>query len=99
MLQKHRQLMGDTGRELITAIYQTLAESADSTFSPSKRQDGRIVKSSVLPPEVHSIRLHTEPIECSMAPGGKGTFLAMRLLYDQTEAAGGLQEKIGRAHV
>jgi type II secretory ATPase GspE/PulE/Tfp pilus assembly ATPase PilB-like protein len=95
MIQKHRQLMGDTGRELITAIYQTLAESTDSTFSPSKRQDGRIVKNSVLPAAVHSIRLHTEPIECSMALGGKGTFLAMRLLYDQTEAIGGLQERLG----
>lgn len=96
MLQNHCQLMGDTGRELITATYQTLAESADSSFSPSKRQDGRIVKRAVLPLNVHSIRLHTEPIECAMAPGGRGTFLAMRLLYDQTEASGRLRERLSK---
>jgi len=94
MLQNHRELMGETGRKVITAMYQTMSNSADTTFIAKERQDGRIVSSDYLPAEVHSIRLHTEPLECSMAENGIGTFLALRLLYDRTTAQGSLKERL-----
>lgn len=94
MLQPVRQLMGDQGRALIRCIYQTMSTSADAQFSPSERQDGRIVSRDFLPADVHSVRLHTEPLECPLAEGGTGTFLAMRLLYDKTNATGRLGERL-----
>lgn len=94
MVQDHRQLMGEVGRKVITAIYQTMSNQTDSTFVPSERQDGRIVNSDYLPADVHSIRIHTEPLECSMAQNGTGTFMALRLLYDRTTAQGNLQERL-----
>ncbi|WP_034624583.1 ATPase, T2SS/T4P/T4SS family, partial [Maridesulfovibrio hydrothermalis] len=94
MVQDYKQLMGETGRKIITAIYQTMSNQTDSTFVPSERQDGRIVNSDYLPAEVHSVRIHTEPLECSMAQNGTGTFMALRLLCDRTTAKGKLPERL-----
>uniref|UniRef100_UPI000557C08E GspE/PulE family protein n=1 Tax=Maridesulfovibrio hydrothermalis TaxID=191026 RepID=UPI000557C08E len=94
MVQDYKQLMGETGRKIITAIYQTMSNQTDSTFVPSERQDGRIVNSDYLPVDVHSVRIHTEPLECSMAQNGTGTFMALRLLYDRTTAEGSLQDRL-----
>lgn len=94
MMQRHKQLMGDTGRSLITCLYQTMSTSAEAQFSPNKRQDGRIISKNFLPSAVHSVRLHTEPLDCPEAAQGTGTFLAMRLLYDNTLATGGLNDRL-----
>lgn len=94
MVQRHRLLMGDEGRALIRCIYQTMSASAEAQYSPGKRQDGRIVSRNYLPPELHSVRLHTEPLDCAISDQGTGTFLAMRLLYDATKATGGLTARL-----
>jgi type II secretory ATPase GspE/PulE/Tfp pilus assembly ATPase PilB-like protein len=94
MVQRHRVLMGDEGRALIRCIYQTMSASAEAQYSPGKRQDGRIISRNYLPPGLHSIRLHTEPLECAISDQGIGTFLAMRLLYDSTHAKGALSSRL-----
>lgn len=94
MLEDYRQIMGETGRSLITAIYQTMCQSAEASFTPSERQDARIVSRDFLPPDVHSVRVHTEPLDCSMAEEGTGSFMALRLLYDRTEAKGSLPDRL-----
>lgn len=89
------QMDPETGRLMISAIYGTLGQSADSpSFTPSERQDGRIVNRDYLPEGVHSVRIHTEPIECAQAENGTGTFMALRLLYDATSAKGSLEERM-----
>lgn len=94
MVQDYKQLKGEKGRKVIVAIYQTMSNQVDSTFIPSERQDGRIVNNDFLPSEVHSIRIHTEPLECAMADNGTGTFMALRLLYDRTTAKGNLVHRL-----
>ncbi len=94
MLQNYKQLMGEIGRKVIVAMYQTMSNSADTTFVAKERQDGRIVSNDFLPADVHSIRIHTEPLDCSMAENGTGTFMALRLLYDRTTAKGNLQDRL-----
>lgn len=89
------QMDSETGRLMISTICGTLGQSSDSpTFTASERQDGRIVKRDYLPEGVHSVRIHTEPIECAHAEGGTGTFMALRLLYDATSAKGSLEERM-----
>jgi type II secretory ATPase GspE/PulE/Tfp pilus assembly ATPase PilB-like protein len=93
MLTDYAQLSPDYGKHVIACIYQKMAQSADATFSPNERQDGRIVKRSYLPPSVHSIRVHSEPIEC-VGESGIGTSMSLRLLYDATSAKGTLNERL-----
>ena len=94
MVQRHKVLMGDEGRALIRCVYQTMSASAEAQYSPGKRQDGRIISRNYLPPGLHSIRLHTEPLECAISDQGSGSFLAMRLLYDSTHATGTLSSRL-----
>ena len=47
---------------------------------------------SVLPPGVHSVRLHAEPIQSDTA--SRGTFLAMRLLTGADGVTGSLGERL-----
>lgn len=61
-------------------------------FSQASRQDARIVSRSVLPPGVHSVRLHAEPIQSDTA--SRGTFLAMRLLTGADGVTGSLGERL-----
>lgn len=94
LLHDYGQLAADEAPKLIRVIYDTLSSAADSTFSAKCRQDGRIVTREYLPPDVHSVRIHTEPLECSQAKDGNGTFMALRLLYDSTQARGTLEERV-----
>lgn len=95
MLRDYAKLPGDRAQALIGSIYNTLSQSANTTtFIPKARQDSRIVGRAFLPPEVHSVRIHLEPLECVQAEGGTGTFMALRLLHDRTEAKGGLGERL-----
>lgn len=94
MVQRHQVVTGEEGRALIRCIYQTMSASAEAQYSPGKRQDGRIISRNYLPPGLHSIRLHTEPLECAISDQGTGTFLAMRLLYDSTHATGTLPARL-----
>ena len=94
MLTDHTQLNSDLGKRLIACIYQKLSQSAAPCFSPTERQDGRIAQRNYLPPNVHSVRVHSEPIECSQSESGVGTSMSLRLLYDATSAHGSLQERM-----
>ncbi|MFW5498424.1 MULTISPECIES: GspE/PulE family protein [unclassified Maridesulfovibrio] len=94
MVQDYKQLMGETGRKIIVAIYQTMSNQADSTFVATESQDARISNREYLPNDVHSIRIHTESLEEAMAQNGSGTEMALRLLYDRTTAKGNLQERL-----
>lgn len=95
LLREDSQMDAETGRQMISTIYGILGQSADSpSFNAIERQDGRIVKRDYLPEGVHSVRIHTEPIECAHAENGTGTFMALRLLYDSTMAKGTLEERL-----
>lgn len=95
MLREDSQMEAETGRQMISTIYGILGQSSDSpAFNAIERQDGRIVKRDHLPEGVHSVRIHTEPIECAHAGNGTGTFMALRLLYDATMAKGSLEERL-----
>ncbi len=95
LLMDYAKLPGDRMKALIESIYNTLSQSANTTtFIPTARQDSRIVNRAYLPPAVHSIRIHSEPLECAQAEGGTGAFMALRLLHDRTDARGGLGERL-----
>lgn len=96
MLTDYTQLDGDFGRLAISCLYGYFSLSADTCFSPSERQDGRIAKRDYLPPLVHSVRVHSEPVECTLAQDGVGTSMSLRLLYDSTSATGTLTERMTR---
>lgn len=92
LVQEHEVLNGEVGRRLVIAIFQNLAQATTaSAFNRVARLDGRIVNKAYLPDKVHSVRLHTEPIE---ATEGTGTFMALRLLYDSTDISGSLQNRL-----
>lgn len=94
MVRYYTQLSGKIGSRVIQSIYQSLGQSGDATFTASKRQDARITDRDFLPPGVHSIRIHTEPIQSTHSADGKGSYLAMRLLFDATKAKGNLEERL-----
>lgn len=92
MMEDSGTLPAKVGEDLIRTIYNTMTQGAASSFSETERQDGRM-KREFLPKEVHSVRVHTEPIQSLMASGDKGTFMALRLLYDITGVTGTLEER------
>jgi type II secretory ATPase GspE/PulE/Tfp pilus assembly ATPase PilB-like protein len=95
MLCEDMSLDAETGRQLIRATYEHVGSSTDGqSFVKTERLDGRIVKRGYLPEAVNSIRMHCEPIECVQADQGTGTFMALRLLYDSTNASGTLEERM-----
>lgn len=94
LIKDHSQFRSEKMHQLITCIYQSLVQGADSTFSPTERQDGRIGDRKFLPPGVHSVRVHTEPLECAEAQGGTGMFMTLRLLYDRTKASGSMEDRV-----
>lgn len=93
MLEEREQLPEGVGHKLLSSMYTTMTEGADSNFSKTERQDATL-KSEFLPADVQSVRLHTEPLQAEMAKDKQGTFMAMRLLYDVTEATGTLEERM-----
>lgn len=93
MLEEREQLPEGVGHKLLSSMYTTMTEGADSNFSKTERQDGTL-KSEYLPADVQSVRLHTEPLQADMAKDKQGTFMAMRLLYDVTDASGTLEERM-----
>ncbi|MDR2076397.1 MAG: Flp pilus assembly complex ATPase component TadA [Desulfovibrio sp.] len=95
MLRSYAQLPGSRVKQLIAVIYGTMAQQASTaSHTPSVRQDARIARREFLPEKVHSVRVHTEPLECSQAEGGVGCLMLLRLLYDRTEAAGDLRSRL-----
>lgn len=89
--EKERLLGGDAAITLIRAIYQSMTSAGSPQFILTERQEGRIVNREFLPPSVHSVRVHTEPLECAT---GQGTLMTLRLLYDRTQADGSLPERL-----
>lgn len=95
MMHEVRTLPGITAGKLIGVIYGTMAQqTTTSSHTPTVRQDGRITRREFLPESVHSIRVHTEPIECAQAEGGVGCKMILRLLYDRTEAKGDMASRL-----
>lgn len=95
LLSEYKQLPADTCNKLITLIFDSFGqETGTANFSPLKRLDGRIVKPEVLPVGVHSIRIHTEPIQSEGRDGGN--FMALRLLFDATKANGTLEQRMSK---
>ena len=93
MMEDEETLPANVGEQLINTIYNTMSQgTTGSSLDKNKRQDGR-VRREFLPEEVHSVRVHTEPIQSLMATGDKGIFMALRLLYDITGVTGNLQER------
>lgn len=96
LLKEHAQLCGGFTQRLISGIYGTMCHStSDGEFSPLKRQDGRVADRQWLPRGVHSMRVHTEPLQCEQAQSGTGTYMPIRLLYDRTNAVGTLEKRTG----
>lgn len=89
--EQGRVLGGEETITLIRAIYQSMTDAASPQFIGSERQEGRIVNREFLPPTVHSVRVHTEPLECA---SGEGTLMTLRLLYDKTAAEGPLLHRL-----
>lgn len=95
MMQQYTQYGGTIGERVIRYIYQVMTRAGDASFSPSERQDGRITGREFLPPDVFSVRVHTEPIQSIYSNDGSGVMMALRLLFDSTRAAGTLEERLG----
>lgn len=89
--EQGRVLGGEETITLIRAIYQSMTDASSPQFIASERQEGRIVNREFLPPTVHSVRVHTEPLECA---SGYGTLMNLRLLYDKTAADGPLSNRL-----
>lgn len=97
MLREHAVIPGTKCSQLISVIYSTMCQQGSTTsHTPSVRQDARIARREYLPANVHSIRVHTEPIECAEAAGGNGCLMLLRLLYDRTEAKGSMAERLNK---
>lgn len=94
MVHKYTQFSGDIGICIIRSIYQSLGKSGDASFSPSERQDARITERAFLPSGVHSVRIHTEPLQSTFSNDGTGTYMALRLLFDATKAEGTLENRL-----
>ena len=87
------EISGTLARRLIAVAFNGLGQQNGTPgFSQASRQDARIVSRSVLPPGVHSVRLHAEPIQSDTA--SRGTFLAMRLLTGADGVTGSLGERL-----
>ncbi len=88
-------LDGSKGLMLIRAIFQGQISQTEGGFSLYERQDGRIAGSSFLPEGLYAVRLHSEPVQDPH--GGKpGVVLAMRLLFDASDSAGSMEERLTR---
>ncbi len=93
-VENYSKISGQNCQRLIRCIFENMGDSASEvTFSDTLRQDARIVKREFLPSKVYSVRIHTEPIECAEAEGSKGTYMALRLLFDTVEVTGGVRER------
>ena len=95
MLQAYeRALPGEFAGRVASVLYQTMGTQTGSSYTPSRRQDGRIANRDYLPDKVFSTRLHTEAIQSAVSKDGQGAFMALRLLYDATHATGTLDSRL-----
>jgi type II secretory ATPase GspE/PulE/Tfp pilus assembly ATPase PilB-like protein len=95
MLQDYTKLPGQYISSLISVLYSTLCSSrSNPSFTKGLRLDARISRREFLPKNIHSVRIHTEPIEAAEAEDSQGTFMALRLLADQTTAQGSLESRL-----
>jgi type II secretory ATPase GspE/PulE/Tfp pilus assembly ATPase PilB-like protein len=99
LLTEIEELEAEVGERLIKVYFDSFATTKGlTTFTNLVRMDSRIIRRDVLPQAVHSVRLHSEPIQLpsSERNDGMGSFLAMRLLYDTIKAEGSLEERLGK---
>lgn len=67
----------ERGKQLCTAIYQSMADVSDSSFEPLSRQDARIGDRNKMPAKLDGIRIAT-------TPQVDGSAMVLRLLYNDT---------------
>lgn len=92
-MRRLRDIPAERAARLVAVAFNGLGQEGDApAWSSTVRNDARIVGRRFLPPDVHSVRLHSEPVQSASAR--QGTFLAMRLLYDATRAEGSLEERL-----
>lgn len=72
LIRDHATLPGDTGRALLRVLFNTMGQDGRGEFTPHSRMDARIVNRKYLPPDVYSVRIHTEPIAAVDADSGHG---------------------------
>jgi len=77
----------DAAKKLMTAIYNTMCGQAETSYSEGKFQDAHISDIAHLPTGVHGIRVIS---------GGqaKGTFMVLRLLYENVSVKGDTIERL-----
>lgn len=73
-----------SGRQLLSAIYQAMADVSDATYEENARQDARIANRAKLPRGLDGIRIAT-------TPQVDGTVMVLRLLYEDVDG-GGIRE-------
>ena len=97
MLRQYSEYDPETIDRMIRSIYEHMGAAQDApAFDNVSRLDGRIVSRDYLPPGLYSVRMHIEPIEAEAVSSGKGSFMALRLMYDTTGASGTLEERLTR---
>lgn len=94
LLRSYETISGELAEGVISCIYQSLCTETDATYIKTERQDGRIANKNHLPAGVFSVRVHTEPIQSAASTDGRGSFMALRLLFDATNAVGTLEERL-----
>ncbi|MFA6162208.1 MAG: ATPase, T2SS/T4P/T4SS family [Methylobacter sp.] len=83
MVMASSSLTREDGELLCSAIYTSLTDAADTTYTPSQQQDGRVPSKelhSSIREKVSGIRIATTPIQGDH--GDVGSLMALRLLYD-----------------
>lgn len=74
----------DYGLKLCSTIYQTMSDVSDAVFEVRSHQDARIADKTKLPVGLDGIRIAT-------TPQVDGVVMVLRLLYDDTDDAKGLE--------
>lgn len=93
----YEEFDGEIGLRILRYMINSMTggQKSSNLFNLTEQIDARIVSRKYLPESMHSIRVHTQPVQTSSEQdGGTGAFCAMRLLYDSTKAQGTLKERL-----
>ena len=93
----YEEFDGEIGARILRYMINSMTggQKSSNLFNLTEQIDARIVSRKYLPESMHSIRVHTQPVQTSSElNGGTGAFCALRLLYDSTKAEGSLKERL-----
>lgn len=85
LLEDVLDMRATDGRELCSTIYQSMCDVAETTFNPSKSQDGRLKHEFLEAAGLYGARIATRPTE-------RGLLMVLRLLYNQGERVRSLEQ-------